>query len=179
MRLIHSLPLLAGLALAACNNDADEDLTDEALSMDEVMAMEDNGVMPRPGLYDTRVELVSFDIPGVPESNIDMDMLLREMEEGARSQSTYCVTQDMDREAWISEMTDNDCSISRLSAEGGTIDLAMTCEAADGPQGRIEMTGTARETASDMEMRFTQPIPGIGEADIAMRVQSERTGECG
>ncbi len=178
MRLFHSLPLLAGLALAACGGSSDEDLSDEALAMDEVMGMQDNGIMPSPGQYTADVQLVSFDIPGVSDSNINMDMLLREMEEGAAAQSTYCVTDRMDREAWVSEMTDNTCSLSRIAAEGGSIDLAMTCAAEDGPQGSINMTGTAGETAADMEMAFTQPIPGVGDADIVMRVQSQRTGDC-
>jgi len=179
MRLIHAAALLATVTLAACGNNPDEELTDEALSMDEVMAeIEDNGVMPQPGLYTANVELVSFEVPGIASSNIDMDTLLAEMEEGAASESTYCVTEEMDREGWISEMTDNRCTISRLVAEDGTIDMAMTCSAEDGPQGRIAMSGTAGETSSNMEMSFTQPIPGIGDANIVMRVISERTGEC-
>ncbi len=179
MRLIHALPLLAAAALAACGNNPDEELTDEALSMDEVMAeIEDNGAMPRPGLYTANVELVSFEVPGIASSNIDMDTLLAEMEEGAASESTYCITDEMDRETWISEMTDNQCAISRFVAEGGDIDLAMTCSAEDGPQGSIAMSGTASETSSNLEMSFTQPIPGIGDANIVMRVISERTGDC-
>lgn len=179
MRLIHAATLLAALALAACGNNPDEELTDEALSMDEVMAeMQDNGVMPQPGLYTANVELVSFEVPGVADSKIDMDTLLAAMEEGAASQSTYCVTEGMDREAWISAMTDNQCTLSRLVADGGDIDLAMTCAAQDGPQGRIAMNGTADETSANLEMSFTQPIPGIGDANIVMRVISERTGDC-
>ena len=76
-------------------------------------------------------------------------------------------------------MTDNSCAISRLSANDGNIDLAMTCDAEDGPQGRITMAGTTSDTASDMEMGFTQPIPGQGDANIVLQVQTERTGDCG
>ncbi len=177
MRLIHSLPLLAAFALAACGNDPDEELSDESLSMDEVMAEgEDNGVMPQPGEYSTSYELVSFEVPGA--SSVDMDALEAAFREGAQEQSSFCVTEAMDREAWISAMQDNSCTLSRLSAEGDTLDLAMTCEAEDGPQGRIGMSGTAGETSSDLEMTFTQPIPGIGDANIVMNVMTERTGDC-
>lgn len=177
MRLIHCLPLIAGLALVACDN-TDEELTDEALSMDEVLAQgEDNGIMPQPGEYSASYDLVSVDM--VAGQVQDMAALEAAFAEGAQEQTSFCVTEAMDREAWISAMTDNSCAISRLSANDGDIDLAMTCDAEDGPQGRITMAGTTSDTASDMEMGFTQPIPGVGDANIVLQVQTERTGDCG
>lgn len=177
MRLIHALPLLAGLALVACDS-SDEDLTDEALSREEVSgASLDNGRMPAPGEYAISYDLVSVEM--VNGQVRDMSALEAAFAEGAEEQGSFCVTEAMDREAWISAMTDNSCTLSRLSAlESGEIDLAMTCEAEDGPQGRITMIGTAGESSSDMEMTFTQPIPGVGDADIALRVATERTGDC-
>lgn len=176
MRLIHALPVLAAIALAACDNTG-EDLSDEALSMDEVLAeVQDNGMMPQPGEYATTYELISVDVPGA--SSVDMNALQAAFAEGAQEQSSFCVTEAMDREAWISAMTDNSCSISRLAAEGETIDLAMTCEAEDGPQGRIAMSGTSTDTSSNLEMTFTQPIPGVGDANIVMQVGTQRTGDC-
>ena len=177
MRLTHTLPLIAAFALAACGNDPDEELRDEALSMDEVMAeLQDNGVMPQPGAYSISYDLVSFDMPGA--SSVDMNALEAAFNEGASEQGNFCVTEAMDREAWISAMTDNSCTLSRLVAEGEVIDLAMTCEAEDGPQGRIGMSGTSTETSSDLEMTFTQPIPGVGDANIVMTVETQRTGDC-
>lgn len=177
MRLIHCLPLAVGLALAACNN-SDEDLSDEALSMDEVMAdFRDNGVMPQPGEYSASYELVSFDM--VEGQVRDMAALEAAFAEGAQEQTSFCVTDAMDRESWISAMTDNSCTISSLTAEGDALDLSMTCQAEEGPQGRIVMTGTAGETYSDLEMTFTQPIPGMGDANVVMTVETQRTGDCG
>ena len=178
MRFTHALPLLAGLALVACGDDVDEELTDEALSMGEVLAeIEDNGVMPQPGQYSANVELLSFEMANA--SSIDMSALQQEFADGAGEAGSYCITEEMDREAWLSEMTDNNCSVTRLSAEGTELELAMTCNAEDGPQGRIMMTGTAGETSSDMEMTFAQPIPGLGDATVRMRLLTERTGDCG
>ena len=177
MRLIHCLPLLAGLALAACG-DTDEDLSDEALSMDEVLAaVRDNGVMPRPGEYSISYELVSFEMA---EGQVqDMAALEAAFAEGAAEQTSFCVTDAMDRESWISAMTDNDCTISTLDAEGEAIALSMTCEAEDGPQGLIAMSGKSAEASSDLKMSFTQPIPGMGDAEIVLDVETERTGDCG
>ncbi|RPF72302.1 DUF3617 domain-containing protein [Aurantiacibacter spongiae] len=178
MRIRHRVFALAiALTLAACGSDADEDLSGEALSMDDVMAeAEDGGIVPQPGEYRTRLELVEMSLPGMPEDR--MDMVRRAFAEGAGQNNTYCVTGDMDREEWISQMTDNDCSVSRFSAEGGDVDLSMTCRAADGPQGTISMTGTADETSSDMQMQFQQPVPGMGDASVRLRVRSERIGDC-
>lgn len=177
MRLTHTLPLAAALLLAACGDNADDDLSEEALSMDEVLAeIEDNGAMPQPGEYTIGYELISFEMPTA--TNIDMAALEAAFAEGAAEQASFCVSEAMDRESWISAMTDNSCSISRLSATGNDIDLAMTCQAEDGPQGRIAMTGTATETSSDLEMAFSQPIPDVGTADIVMNVTTQRTGDC-
>ena len=177
MRLIHCLPLFAGLALVACDN-SDEDLTDEALSMEEVLAEgQDNGIMPLPGEYSVGYDLTSVEM--VSGQVRDMAALEAAFAEGAQEQTSFCVTEAMDREAWISAMTDNSCTVSRLSATDGDIDLAMTCDAEDGPQGRITMAGTTSDTSSDMQMSFTQPIPGVGDANIVMQVQTRRTGDCG
>ncbi|MWV28569.1 DUF3617 domain-containing protein [Aurantiacibacter rhizosphaerae] len=177
MRLIHCLPIFAGLALVACGGNSDEDLTDEALSMDDVLAEgQDNGIMPQPGEYRVGYDLISVDM----ESGQVRDMAALEaaFAEGAQEQTSFCITKAMDREAWISAMTDNSCTISRLTANGGDIDLSMTCEAEEGPQGRITMAGTTTNTTSDLQMDFTQPIPGVGDANIVMQVQAERTGAC-
>ena len=177
MRLIHILPLAAGLALAACGNSAEEEQAGDALSAEDIAAtIVDNGVMPQPGEYRTEMELISFEVPGA--NSIDMDALLAAFEEGAADQGSFCISEAMDRESLVSAMTDNSCDVTRLSAEGNDVDLAMTCQAEDGPQGRITMTGTMTETSSNMEMSFTQPIPGIGEAAIATRILAERTGDC-
>lgn len=178
MRLIHCLPLFAGLALAACGDDADEQLADEALTLEEALAQgQENGVMPQPGEYSIAYELVSVDMQDGQVR--DMAALEAAFAEGAREQTSFCVTDAMDRASWISAMTDNSCTIASLDAEDETIELSMTCEAEDGPQGRIAMSGMVDDTSSDLRMTFTQPIPGVGEADIVMTVETERTGDCG
>ncbi|APE28161.1 DUF3617 domain-containing protein [Aurantiacibacter gangjinensis] len=177
MRLIHSLSLAAAFALAACGNNADEELTDEALSAEEVgAAMNDNGTMLQPGEYTTSMELVSFEMPTA--SSIDMEALQAAFEEGAANQASFCATEAMDRESLISAMTDNSCDITRITAEGNDLDLAMTCDAEDGPQGRITLAGTMEETSADLEMQFSQPIEGIGDADVTARISARRTGDC-
>lgn len=177
MRLIHILPLLAALALAACGSDPD-DSSEEGLSMEELTgAIQDNGVMPRPGEYSAEYELISVEMENGRVE--DMAALEAAFDEGAQEQTSFCVTEAMDRESWISAMTDNSCDISRLAAEGGYLDLTMTCEAEEGPQGRIAMGGAAGPTSSDLQMSFTQPIPGKGDARIVMKVLTQRIGECG
>lgn len=176
-KMTRALPLMAAVALAACGSDADEELTDEALALDEVMAESvDNIALPTPGEYSTTVELVSVEVPGA--SSIDMDALRAAVAEGAGEQPSFCVTEAMDRESWISAMTDNSCTVSRINADGTDINMTMSCLAEDGPQGDITITGTQGETGSILEMQSVQPIPGHGEANIVLRVATERTGDC-
>ena len=176
---VRVLPLMAAVALAACSSDADEELTDETLSAEDLLGdtIADNGALPQPGEYRTGFELLSVDVPGA--TSVDMDALNAAFMEGAGEQPSFCVTEAMDRASWISAMTDNSCTLSRVVADGDQIDMAMTCDAEDGPQGRITLVGTQGETGSNMEMRFTQPIDGHGDANITARLTSERTGDCG
>ena len=177
MRAAFLLSLAAPLALVACGDSPDEELTDEALSEEEGgAAMQDNGTMLSPGEYSTEVELISFEVPSA--RSIDMDRLQSEFAAGAGQQASFCVSEQMDRESMISALTDNSCDITRITSEGESFDMAMTCEAEDGPQGRIALNGTMAETEADFEMRFAQPLPAIGDANVVMRVQARRTGDC-
>lgn len=181
MRLTHALtpafPLLAAVALAACGSDAEVDPADEALSANEVLAESvDNIALPMPGEYSTNIELLTVEVPGA--SSVDMDALRAAVAEGAGEQPSFCVTEAMNRESWISAMTDNSCRVSRINADGTSLNMTMSCMAEDGPQGDITVTGTQGETGSVLEMQSVQPIPGHGEANIVLRVISERTGDC-
>lgn len=177
MRFTYAIPALAAFALAACGSN-EEDLGDEALSADEVMAAAaDADIVPRPGQYESTAELVKFDLPGMPEGQ--MDMVRQAFAQGAAQKNSYCVTEEMTSDKWLSDMAESDCSVTRFSAAGGNIDMDMTCASAEGLSGRVQMTGTASDDASDLEMRFTQDVPQMGEASVHMRVKSTRIGDCG
>ncbi|RJY07967.1 DUF3617 domain-containing protein [Aurantiacibacter aquimixticola] len=177
MRPFHALPMLAAIALVACNNDAETELNDEALAAGEVDGvLNDNGVKPGAGEYATSVELIDFDAPGLDEATIAEAR--NAFAEGAGEPHLFCVTEETSREDWLSDMVEADCTLSRLTADDNSIEGAMQCSAQDGLNGRIEITGTSGDEGSDL--RLTVPVEtAAGEGTVRMRVQTNRVGDCG
>lgn len=175
MRISLFIPLAVSFALAACGGGADE--PGEGISVEDALAeAQDNGVMPRPGQYSTTQELLELSVEGVPESQLAM---MRDVfAKGAAQGSSYCMTDQMTREQWISDMAESNCTIQRFNTAGGDIDAAMTCATDEGINGELTMKGTSTAEASDMVMSFSQAIPGMGDAKMRMRVKSERIGDC-
>lgn len=168
-------PLAAAFALAACGGGGEE--KQDSVSLDDAVAeAADSGAMPRPGRYRSTQELIEFEMPGMPADQ--MTMMRNAFAEGAAEESTYCITETMTREKWLSDMAESNCTIGRFDVDGGEIDVAMTCSGDQGVSGSVEMKGTAGENSSNMVMSFVQQIPGMGEGRIKMRVKSERTGDC-
>lgn len=178
MRHIHVLPLLAVGALAACSNDPDEAQTDGVLTEgDLVPAMSDNGIMPAPGEYSTREELVELDAPGMTEDA--MTEMRSAFAEGAADPHLFCVTAETAREQWLSDMTEADCTISRITANGADIEGAMSCSSEESFDGRVEFSGRTAEGGSNLRMTYSFPT-AAGEGTVVMQVVSEPTGEtCG
>lgn len=176
MRLFHALPLIAAISLAACGDDVDEALTDEDLAAEDVTpVIEDNGVMPAAGQYSTRLELVDFTAPGLSEASIAEAR--SEFEAGAAEENAYCVTEETTREQWLSEMTEAACTLSRFTADGNTLDGAMTCSSDIGLNGRVEISGRTAEEGSNLRMVYNLPT-AAGEGTVTMQIVAERTGDC-
>ena len=176
MRFTPALPLIAALALAACSDDADAELTDEALSEEEVASIEDNGEMPAPGEYTTSEELIEFDAPGLDDAKLAEAR--NAFAEGAAEPLLFCITEETTREQWLSAITEANCTLSRLSADGNNLDGVMQCSAEEGLNGRIEVSGTAGADGSDLRMNIPVQTQA-GEGTARIRVRSERVGDCG
>ena len=178
MRSTFTLPVLAAFALSACGGEADEAVSDEALSADEVaVVIEDNGLQPGAGEYSVRTELIEFDAPGLSEASIAEARA--EFESGAGAPYLYCVTEGITREAWFSQMVESECTLSRFSANGDALEGVMSCTAPEGLNGRVEVAGTSDADSSDLRMTATVPT-SAGEGTVRFRVLAEATGEgCG
>ncbi|MDE1467817.1 DUF3617 domain-containing protein [Aurantiacibacter sp. D1-12] len=176
MRLFQALPLIAAVALAACGDDVDEGLTDEELAAEDVApVIEDNGAMPQPGQYDIRLQLNEFDAPGMSEAAVAE--AISEFEAGAEEGHSFCVTEEMTRERWLSEMTESDCTLSRFVADGNTLDGAMMCESDIGLNGRVDISGRTAEGGSNLRLTYTLPT-AAGEGTVSMQVVAEQAGDC-
>lgn len=177
MRSTFALPLLAAFTLSACSGD-DEAVSDEALSADEVAAViEDNGLQPGAGEYSVRTELISFEAPGL--ADVSVAEARAEFESGAGAPYLYCLTDGITREAWLSQMVESECTLSRFSANSDALEGVMNCTASEGLNGRVEISGTSDADSSDLRMTATVPT-AAGEGTVRFRVLAEATGEaCG
>jgi hypothetical protein len=175
MRFTPFLPLAASLVLSACGGGADEQ--GEGVSVEDALAeAQDNGMVPKPGQYRSTQELLELSVDGVPDSQLAM---MRDgFAKGAAHESTQCITSDMTREQWVSNLAESNCKITRFDTSGGELDVAMTCTSEDGINGEMTMKGTSTEESSDMVMSFKHQLPGMGDAKMRMRVKSERIGDC-
>ncbi|RKF21795.1 DUF3617 domain-containing protein [Altericroceibacterium spongiae] len=185
MRLVHCFPLVAAMALAACGgNGAKEEGTDESapLSQEEVASKANGMIRQTPGQYQTSVELLDFDIPGLSEERAGQlkDMFAKSVADG----NTYCLTQeDADKgpEAMLQQLAEADCTFKSLDVNGAKVDADMTCKGAGGADGNFKLNGTMEKESSEMLMEINQSIPnlpGEGKAVMKMKMNSKRVGEC-
>src|SRR5688500_5415767 len=91
MRPIHALPLAAAILLAACGGDADSD-GDGNVSAEEAAAEAEGMVQPLPGQYRASIELLEFDVPGMPESA--KQQMQQIFAGGLAEGNTFCMTEE-------------------------------------------------------------------------------------
>jgi hypothetical protein len=178
MRPIIALPLLAGLALAACGS---EKSADTPLSMEDVKQEAAKVHGPKPGQYRSSVKVLEFDIPGLPPQAADQ---MKQMMSGQKSQAhEYCLT-EADTKGGYEEMVkkgqQGNCTFDRFDATASTIDAAMTCKLEQGMVSNVTMKGTTRDDGMAMDMDMVQNdanIPG-GKMRMKLQMTSQRIGDC-
>jgi len=133
----------------------------------------DESMKPQPGKYESRVELLSMDIPGVPANMMGM------MKGAFERSVTICLTPEEVEQGYkdaLRKSQDGDCRYESFSATGGRIDAEMICATDNGPM-RMTMTGTGTPTTSDVTMMMKGNM-GPGPGSLSMRVRQKRIGDC-
>lgn len=176
MRLIHTAPLAAAILLAACGGDAD---SDGNISDEELAAEAADMVQPRPGQYRVAIELLEFDVPGMPESaKQDMQQIFSS---GLAEGNTICMTKadvaENGAEQMVRRLAESDCTMSSFNVSGGTVKAEMQCMD-DGASSTVRMDGTMTANGSTMTMERVGDVANVGETRMKMRITSERIGDC-
>jgi hypothetical protein len=182
MRTIHLLPLGAAILLAACGSSGDEAAGggDEAVTAEAVAAKVEGMVQPRPGQYQTTLELIEFDVPGMPEQ---AKAQVRAMLGGELSQGNdFCLTPEEAENNGAQKMMENlaesNCTFDKFDVAGGKIDADMQCKGQDGMVSHVQMDGTMTAEGSAMTMTMDQDMANVGKMNMKMKVTSKRTGDC-
>lgn len=174
------IAIAATLALTACGQEASEPKT-----ADEVVAEAGKLEKPQPGEYETKVELVEFSVPGLPQQQAEQ---MKAMMAGAQEKANrYCLTEAEAAKGFedsIRKMTEGDgrmkCDFKKFAVDGGKLDAALACNGPQGMTADLAMDGTASSQASAMHMTMVQKAPMIpgGEMRMEMNMTSRRVGDC-
>lgn len=133
----------------------------------------DEDMKPQAGKYESRTELLSMDIPGVPSNMIGM------MKGAFETTVTICITPDEVEEGYkdaLRKTQDGDCRYKNFSATGGRMEAEMVCDTDMGEMTMV-MSGTGTATTSDITMTATGNM-GPGPGSLSMRVRQKRIGDC-
>lgn len=178
MRLIHTAPLAAAILLAACGGDADTD-GDGAVSGEEVAAEASGMIQPRPGQYRVALELMEFDVPGMPESaKAQMQQIFSS---GLAEGNTFCMTEadaaENGAEQMVRNLAESDCTMNTFDVAGNTVSAEMQC-LENGAASTVKIDGQMSAEASTMTMEREGDVPNVGKTRMKMKVTSERIGDC-
>ncbi|TMM50411.1 DUF3617 domain-containing protein [Qipengyuania marisflavi] len=174
----YAIGAAAALLLAGCGgNEAGEKgagAGGDGVSNAEVAERAKAAIRPQAGQYRTTMQLVDIEIPGAPQSAIDM---MRKMMDGQSHE--YCLTPS-DVEQGFEEMAkqsqDGDCSYEKFDVSGSKIDALMRCKGETSMT--MAMTGSVTETSAEMDMTMKGDMTGMGDSTIQMRAKHTRIGDC-
>ena len=181
MRRILALPALAAFALSACSGAGDE-ASGEGISAEDAAEAASEVARPTPGQYKSTIELIDFQVPGMPQQQVDMvkGMMTGAMAEG----NEFCLTREEADKGWqtmVDEMAEAKCTYQKFETSGNSIDVEATCMGENNQAGTLKLTGTTGATSSSMTMEMEQAVadlPGEGKVRMKMKVDSLRTGDC-
>ena len=133
----------------------------------------DEALKPQPGQYESQIELLSMDIPGMPANMMGM------MKGVFERKIKICITPEEVEEGWkdaLRKAQDGDCKYKSFSATGGEMDAVLVCDTENGEMTMV-MNGTGTPTTSDVTMKMSGNM-GTGPGSMSMRVKQRRLGDC-
>jgi hypothetical protein len=182
MRRITFVPLVAAIALAGCGSgDADAD-ADGKISTREVVAEAAGAVTPRPGQYESKVQLLEMELPEM--AGVDTAQMKKMMQTSMNTTTKHCVTAEDAQNAakqMIQTPENENCSYSKFDVSGGNVQAVMACKNPDGSTSNLQLSGQIGHEESHMVMELDRTLPGVpggGRSHFKMQVDSRRVGEC-
>ena len=178
MRLPLVMPLIAVLALTACNKGsapAGGSSGDPAANAKAVAATV-AAMRIQPGLYRAQVDIKRLDMPGMPPQMVAM-MKSKMLEKPL----TYCITPEdaaKGAEAMKERMGKGQCQFNRFSAAGGTIDSEMTCNPGSKGSMHVVAHGTYTDTGNVVASSVDVAMGPAGKMHMEQVTTTTRVGDC-
>jgi hypothetical protein len=177
----------AALVLAGCGSNeaqkaADADgVTLKNVSIAEARNEAQQTMKLQPGQWDVAVNMTKVEIPGAPPEVAQA--LGGAMAKQARTFSHCLTPAEANRPPAdvIGGESNGQCRYDNFSMAGGRMNATMICNAADGNQTRMTLTGTYTATSYDMgmDMRMSGAgVPGGKGMNVQARTTGKRTGAC-
>ena len=166
------------LALGACNKSPEVSAKDA--SVEEVAekvreAGADQSVV-LPGLWESKVTVEQFDVPGVPPEMANrMKTMMAERQ--PHDFKTCLTAEDVKRpkEDFFAGKN-NECRYENFTMGGGKIDAVMHCGKGEAKQ-TMQMAGTYSPESYQMQTKMERAA-GPGAMAMTMRIEAKRIGEC-
>jgi Protein of unknown function (DUF3617) len=171
---IFASTVLASLALTACGKAAPDGA---GSSSDPAKAAVKLAAQFQPGKYRTVTEIRRFDIPGMPQAQIDKMKAMMSQTNG----SEYCISAEQAAkgpELMKEQIAKGKCQFEKFDAVGETVDAVFSCQPGAGMSMRATSKGTFTATGSTADITADMTMPGGKSIHTEQRVTTERIGDC-
>ena len=167
------------LPVAACNRGPQ--VNEKNASVEEVAqkVRESTGdqAFVRPGLWESKVTIEKFDVPGMPPEMAQRmkTMMAENQEHGFQT----CLTPEdvkKPKEDFFAGKNNN-CRYEHFTMGGGKIDIAMVCRQEDMTQ-NMNVSGSYTPTSYSIDTAMTGTGGHEQGMSMKMHVDSNRVGEC-
>lgn len=174
MRLFFALPLVAAIALSACNSGGSVTAENEsAESVAKKVAAAD--IKPQPGRWQSTVKFENLEMEGMPPQA--REAMAKQM---ATDQTfTSCLTPEQvnQPDGGFFAGGAEGCTYKHFTMAGGKVDAEMTC-GKDMYQQNMTMTGTYSDTSYAIKVNSKAEVQPGKPMTVALAVASKRIGEC-
>ncbi len=131
-----------------------------------------------PGQWENSYQLVSLDMPGLPEGAMRNEMM-------AETRRPPRIVRECKKDADSKPIdftklspTQQNCRFGKYILANGRIDAAMECQGPFGPI-RMSIAGTQSGAAYDVTMTQSSTAPGqTAESKMTIRMTGKRIGDC-
>jgi Protein of unknown function (DUF3617) len=176
-----SFSIISAFALASCGKG---DVELKNASVEEVAKAAAGAQSISPGNWATTVEVVSVDLPGLPQQAGAMKDQMTKAMTGRKTVSEQCVTQEQAQKPPADMLAGDkggNCRFESYAIKDGRMDATMVCAPKAGGQMKMQMAGPfgSDAYALDATMQVSAPgMPGGAPMTIKTKVTGKRSGEC-